>query len=254
MILLLMALDYIHEAGVIHTDVSSNNILQGIQDTSILSQMEEDEMKRPVARKVLPDRHIYRSRQMPLSTGFPVLCDLDQARIGCEKQHGDIMPGIYRAPEVILGMEWNEKVDIWAVGMTAWDLFEGCQMFFARRNGLLSNEEHLAEMVSLLGPPPVDFLQRSKRSWRYFDEQEKKSIPANVQNNAGNWKGSIPLPKESLQSREHKLYREDRHHFISFLRKILRWKPEERPSAGELVTDNFLLAGIGETEESIERK
>lgn len=75
-------------------------------------------MKRPVARKVLPDRHIYRSRQMPLSTGFPVLCDLDQARIGCEKQHGDIMPGIYRAPEVILGMEWNEKVDIWAVGMT----------------------------------------------------------------------------------------------------------------------------------------
>lgn len=75
-------------------------------------------MKHPTARKILPDRHIYCSRQMPPSAGFPVLCDLDQARIGCEKQHGDIMPGIYRAPEVILDMEWNEKVDIWAVGMT----------------------------------------------------------------------------------------------------------------------------------------
>lgn len=49
-------------------------------------------------------------------------------------------------------------------------------MFFARRNGLLSNEEHLAEMVSLLGPPPVDFLQRSERSWRYFDEQGALSL------------------------------------------------------------------------------
>ncbi|KAJ9253104.1 hypothetical protein DTO207G8_4405 [Paecilomyces variotii] len=239
--LLLMALDYLHEAGVVHTDVSSNNLLQGIEDPSILSRMEEDEMKHPTARKILPDRHIYCSRQMPPSAGFPVLCDLDQARIGCEKQHGDIMPGIYRAPEVILDMEWNEKVDIWAVGMTAWDLFEGSQMFFARRNGLLSNEEHLAEMVSLLGPPPADFLQRSERSWRYFDDR-------------GTWKGTIPIPNETLQSREHKLYPNDQHHFISFLRKILRWKPEERPSAAELVTDDFLLAGIGETRESIMRR
>ena len=28
------------------------------------------------------------------------------------------MPGIYRAPEVILDMEWDSKVDIWAAGLT----------------------------------------------------------------------------------------------------------------------------------------
>lgn len=27
------------------------------------------------------------------------------------------MPGIYRAPEVILGMEWDFKVDIWSAGV-----------------------------------------------------------------------------------------------------------------------------------------
>lgn len=27
------------------------------------------------------------------------------------------MPGIYRAPEVILGMEWDCKVDIWSIGL-----------------------------------------------------------------------------------------------------------------------------------------
>jgi hypothetical protein len=27
------------------------------------------------------------------------------------------MPGIYRAPEVILEMDWDSKVDIWAIGV-----------------------------------------------------------------------------------------------------------------------------------------
>lgn len=27
------------------------------------------------------------------------------------------MPDLYRAPEVILNMEWDYKVDIWSVGM-----------------------------------------------------------------------------------------------------------------------------------------
>jgi hypothetical protein len=30
---------------------------------------------------------------------------------------GDVMPGIYRAPEVILDMEWDSKIDMWCVGL-----------------------------------------------------------------------------------------------------------------------------------------
>jgi serine/threonine protein kinase len=98
-------------------DISSNNILQGIEDTSILCNIEEDEMKQPVARKVLPGRNIYHSRPLPVNEALPVLCDLGEARLGSAKHNGDIMPGIYRAPEVILGMDWDCKVDIWSVGM-----------------------------------------------------------------------------------------------------------------------------------------
>jgi hypothetical protein len=46
-----------------------------------------------------------------------MLCDLGEARVGSHKYSGDIMPGIVRAPEVILGMEWDCKVDIWAIGI-----------------------------------------------------------------------------------------------------------------------------------------
>lgn len=68
-------------------------------------------------RKTLEDRTIYVSRPLPISVGTPVLCDLGEARIGTDTQYGDIMPDIYRATEVILGMEWDYKVDIWNVGM-----------------------------------------------------------------------------------------------------------------------------------------
>jgi hypothetical protein len=52
-----------------------------------------------------------------------------------------------------------------------WDLLEGGHLFFARKNGKLDDEQHLAEMVSLLGPPPPEFLIRSKNCSQYWDSQ-----------------------------------------------------------------------------------
>ncbi len=53
----------------------------------------------------------------PLTFGPPVLCDLGGARLGDEEHRGDIMPDVYRAPEVILGMEWSYGVDTWNAAM-----------------------------------------------------------------------------------------------------------------------------------------
>ena len=49
--------------------------------------------------------------------GPPVLCDFGQARFGDYDRRGRIQPFQYRAPEVILDIEWDEKVDIWNVAM-----------------------------------------------------------------------------------------------------------------------------------------
>lgn len=89
----------------------------GIDDASILSQYEKNECEQPVPRKVVGDRTIYLSRPLPLTFKPPVLCDLGEARLGDEEHRDDIMPDVYRAPEVILGMKWSYEVDIWNVAM-----------------------------------------------------------------------------------------------------------------------------------------
>jgi hypothetical protein len=50
-----------------------------------------------------------------------------------------------------------------------WDLFEGSRLFHAVKEGRLSDELHLAEMVALMGPPPKAFLERSEECGKYWD-------------------------------------------------------------------------------------
>lgn len=101
----------------VYIDISPNNILCGVKNLSPFEELEEAERAQPVARKVLSDRVIYLSRQTPMTQGEPVLSDLGSARFGQEEYQGDIMPLVYRAPEVILDMKWSSKVDIWSMGV-----------------------------------------------------------------------------------------------------------------------------------------
>lgn len=98
-------------------DIHPNNILAGVEDESVLTILERDELSSPSPRKQDGDRIIYLSRPMFLTDGEPLLSDLGEARLG-QSHKGTIMPSLYRAPEVILGLDWNNKVDIWGFGQT----------------------------------------------------------------------------------------------------------------------------------------
>ncbi|KAF3482010.1 CMGC/SRPK protein kinase [Arthroderma uncinatum] len=230
---ILIALDYIHQLGIIHTDIQPNNILLGIKDQSVLSQLEQDEIDHPVARKRIPGRTIYLSREMPITRGFPVLSDMGEARRVEAKQRGIILPSIYRAPEVMLDMEWDNKVDIWALGQTIWTLFEKGHLFEnINPMGELDHGRRFAEMISLMGPPPPEFLQRSKEGAKYWDEK-------------GNWKLShiYPIPKQTLESREIQLEGENKRLFLEFMRKMLQWVPEDRANAQQLLFEDPWVIG-----------
>ncbi|KAF4987740.1 hypothetical protein FGRMN_10164 [Fusarium graminum] len=227
---LLKALDFIHkEAHVVHTDIHPGNLLLGLDDDSQLEPLVDMENKSPVTRKQISrDRTIYLSRLMRPKPGPMLLSDFGEARSGPGPHAGDIMPIQYRAPETIMCVAWSCPVDIWSVGPTAWDLLGPKRLFTARdSDGDMYDAAHLAELIATLGPPPLDFLQRNpERTADFWDEE-------------GNWLGLAPIPSNrSLEELETRL--EDSSGFISFLRRVLTWKPEDRPTAKELLQDPWL--------------
>ena len=82
----------------------------------------------------------------------------------------------YRAPEVLLGLKWDEESDIWGVGCIAMELFDGdvlfqtvgyCILIHLQHDDLL----HFALIEKIIGKIPEKMLRNaSSRKQRYFDK------------------------------------------------------------------------------------
>lgn len=167
-----------------------------ISDTKILDDLVNEEWRLPSARKAMGDRTTYASTglEIPDDPGDPVISDFGDAQYGEGDFDGEVMPDLYRAPEIILGIPWDEKIDIWALGLMVrdspatrdlpnadaefltvcqvWDLFEGKLLYNTRhRDRNASRAAHFARTVSLLGPPPDDLLDRGSTWKDFFDEE-----------------------------------------------------------------------------------
>lgn len=89
-----------------------------IDDETVFSDFERQELEDPCPRKEVDGRTIYLSRElrMPKQMGPPVLCDFGSAVLGDKEHTEDVQPDIYRAPEVILEVPWGYEIDIWNAG------------------------------------------------------------------------------------------------------------------------------------------
>ncbi|KAI1934066.1 hypothetical protein LOZ66_006159 [Ophidiomyces ophidiicola] len=233
---ILASLDFLHQAKIVHTDLQARNLLIDIDTPNVFTTFENAELQTPGPRKILKGRTIYMSRRIPLTERFPLITDFGEAHIiGDEVKlpWEDIMPDVYRAPEIVLKMPWDNKVDIWNMGMVCWDLVSNTTLFSARNSErLLDDSIHLAEMIAIMGPPPKQFLKQSKIGRVWWDEH-------------GEWRGPAPIPTHSLEDLAAKIKGEDKEGFLRFLRRILKWLPEERPRANEILYDPWLMEGLG---------
>ena len=172
-----------------------------LEDITMMLDFAKAEEENPSPRKKIDEfSTIYKSRPFRppargKSYGLPFLCDFGEARIGMTQETGPfIQPHIYRAPEVIFEMPWGSAIDIWnlaglvsvtlspqtlipsANSQQTWDLFEGEHLFgdiFDEKGGH-DPFKHLARMVALVGPPPREFIKRSKTTDQCFDPEGKR--------------------------------------------------------------------------------
>ncbi|KAJ5779490.1 hypothetical protein N7457_007210 [Penicillium paradoxum] len=241
---LFLALDYLHtECQITHTDLKADNIMFGFKDDSVFTDFEEGELQRPVPRKDMDTdgRMIYMSQELkvPKQVGAPVLCDFGSAMLG-QYHSVFVQPMIYRAPEVILGVPWTYSADIWNVGCMIWDVYEGGSLFTGQdpEFGRYRSRAHLAEMINLLGPPPLSLLMQGELRAKFFSSEGKETLMT--------LSGEFLTPglltdQVSLEDRETTLEGQmEREAFIRFMRKMLQWEPGKRSSAKELAEDEWI--------------
>jgi hypothetical protein len=59
-------------------------------------------------------------------------------------------------------------------------------------------------------------------------------------NELGNWIAETPIPNQSLETRNKHFSGEDGELLLEFMRRVIRWLPEERPTAEDLYEDAFI--------------
>lgn len=108
-----------------------------------------------------------------------------------------------------------------------------------------STRAHLAEVVGVLGPPPLPLLERGRRSHEFFTEDGMSSpqyVSSGLQGYPiGQWRNEIEIPKNiALGNSEGFLSGQNKEMFLEFLRGMLQWQPEDRKTAKELLRDPWL--------------
>ncbi|KAL5356508.1 kinase-like domain-containing protein [Aspergillus floccosus] len=166
----------------------ADNIVFGIDDDSVFGDFEANELHNPCPRKEVEGRTIYFSREIPMPKrlGALVLCDFGSAVPGDQTHSEDIQPDIYRAPEVISEAAWSYSVDIWNVGCMIWNIFEGGSLFTSQDPEFQTyrSRAHLAEMISLLGPPSPGLLAQGDSARKFSSEEVPEHTPLEKRENS----------------------------------------------------------------------
>jgi serine/threonine protein kinase len=127
----------------------------------------------------------------------------------------------YRAPEVILGLPYSEKIDIWSLGCVMVEMFTGYVLFQCERI-----EGMLARIVGIIGEFPEWMMNQGRFVDKYFINK------ADIKDDK-----NILVPKRtSLWQR----LRSDDVSFVDFVCRCLQLDPHIRPTAQDLASHEFL--------------
>lgn len=148
---------------------------------------------------------------------------------GCWTHHHftpEIQTRQYRSPEVIIGADYNTSADVWSFACTIFEMITGDFLFEPRKgNNYDKDDDHLAQMMELLGRMPKNLALSGKNSRKFFDSKGHLRRISGL----NFW----PLKKVLVE--KYRIKEEEAVALADFLIPMLTWNHETRASAQEML-------------------
>lgn len=235
----LVALKFVHELGLVHSDIKPENILLSSYSRALIK-----------------------------------IIDFGSSSFVSDRQSSYIQSRSYRAPEVILGLPYDGKIDIWSLGCVVAELYTN-EVTFQNDSEL----SMLSRLEAICGPFPRHMIDKGRNCHRIFtdsgliykkisssddDDVDKDSSHGSSSiDNSEKFFFRVYQPKtttvaarlgfdEDLLDQPH-LSDNDKNRalFTDFVRKLLMIDPDKRPTAAEALDHPWIKSSLDLTEEDI---
>ncbi|XP_074539363.1 homeodomain-interacting protein kinase 2-like [Halichoeres trimaculatus] len=206
------ALNHLSAFGVIHTDLKPDNI------------MIEDVSANPLTVKIIDFGLAVKKSELDEIKPNPV--------------------PMYRAPELFLGLPYDEAIDVWALGCVMATMFFGSVPFPSQ-----CKHRVLKLIQNLLGPPPKHLLNKGRKSTTYFTKTNFGGwIPKTQDDNESDISaftnkfykfGSLKEVRKIIKANYHKKEATRYLQGIDLLEAMLNWDPDKRITPQKILSHHF---------------
>lgn len=195
----LEGLEYLHSCCIIHTDIKPANVVlsweQGMQSLRV---------------KII---------------------DFGNACCLSDNPCDEIQTKPYRALEVLLDSDYDTSADIWSTACLLFELATGDLLFKGVDDvDYTWYEDHLAAIIELLGPIPMNILSRSQLAQQIFDQN----------GNLRNVKDLNAWSLEDLLMDKYKYPPSEAKAMTAFLQPMLEFEPTKRATATQCLHHAWL--------------
>lgn len=161
------------------------------------------------------------------------IIDFGSSSKGTEIQFKCAQSRYYRAPEVLLGLPYNNRIDVWSLACILVEMHTGRPLFPGS-----NSYDQMRKIVNLRGFPTLNMIRNSQKASQYFNIADKVTMlePNNPKNSKPTSIGEF-IKKYGLWHEDYIAMQS----FLDLIDKMLQIEPNKRISAQEALRHPFFF-------------